>query len=454
MLAERMADLCATESKRALYTKDLCGAKRLRVSGHGFPHFADGAEQKIAEITTGRNWIWVRDNEGVHKEHSETPTGIWSTSELLGVDRFSSDPFYVYDIAFVPGSHNPSGCEKIKIKVDRPNSYVLAPSEYCFSQLPSDTLNGTKFGNQMEKNLRTWEQGNLPVSLQAGFFFADQDKARVQISLDFARDSLYRFWTHDWDLSATIGVLGAFYREDGSVVARFSELACCTNYDPAYFYVMKLRGEELDDVTDYGVSPLLGHAEQDTLPTRYATQVELAPGGYDLRVVLSDGQKFGRAEAHLIIERNGKGLALSSVMLGKRIRDAHAAAVENAAANFAPNYIPLVSKGIQLTPTGDTRFGQCEHLYAYFEVYEPQMTSHATTAQAHIRIVDAKTGEIKKDLGNIDAAPYINADSTTIPIGREIPFQSLPKGLYRLEVQAMGSSGQSTPWRTANFTVE
>jgi hypothetical protein len=141
-------------------------------------------------------------------------------------------------------------------------------------------------------------------------------------------------------------------------------------------------------------------------------------------------------------------------MLGKRIRDAHAAAVENAAANFAPNYIPLVSKGIQLTPTGDTRFGQCEHLYADFEVYEPQMTSRATTAQAHIRIVDAKTGEIKKDLGNIDAAPYINADSTTIPIGREIPFQSLPKGLYRLEVQAMGSSGQSTPWRTANFTVE
>ena len=89
-----------------------------------------------------------------------------------------------------------------------------------------------------------------------------------------------------------------------------------------------------------------------------------------LRVVLSDGKNFGRAEVPLNIEKyDKKELALSSVMLCKRIRDAHAAAVESSAANFAPQYVPLVTKGIQVTPTGDTRFKQGEPLYGYFELY-------------------------------------------------------------------------------------
>lgn len=433
----------------------ICSAQRVPgLAAANFHVFADGTEQKVTGITNERNWVVVRDNEGVHKEHSETPSGIWSNSDVVGVERFSSNPSYVYNIAFTPGISNLSGCQKIKIKVDRPNSNVLASSEYCFSQLPSDTLNGTKFGDQMQKNLRTWEPGKLPVSLQTGFVFVGQDKARVYISLDFARDSLYRFWENDWSLNAAIGVLGAFYKEDGSEVAQFSELACCTDYNSIYLYMMRLSGQNLEYAPGDPVSLLLGRTEQDTLPTRYATQVELAPGGYDPRIVLSDGQKFGRVDAHVIIERRGKGLSLSSVLLGKRIRDAHAAAVENAAANFAPNYVPLVSKGIQVIPTGDTRFDECKHLYAYFEVYEPQLTLPGIKVQANVRIADAKTGGIKKDFGNIDAAPYINAGSTVIPVGREIPFQSLPEGSYRLEVQATDSSGQSTAWRTANFSVE
>ena len=59
----------------------------------------------------------------------------------------------------------------------------------------------------------------------------------------------------------------------------------------------------------------------------------------------------------------------------------------------------MVSRGIQVTPAGNTRLGQSEHLYAYFEVYEPQLTSiSGITVKAHFRIVDAKTGEIKKGL--------------------------------------------------------
>lgn len=219
---------------------------------------------------------------------------------------------------------------------------------------------------------------------------------------------------------------------------------------------MKLTGKDLDYVPGHAVWALLSRTEQDFIPTRYVTQIELAPGEYDLRVVLCDGQKFGRAEAHLNIERNdGRGLTLSSVMLCKRIRDAHVAAVENAAANFAPNYVPLVSKGVQVTPTGDTRFKRGEPLYAYFEVYQPQPTGQpAPTVAFRLRVSDAKTNEVKIDAQSLSAESYRNAGSAVIPIGREIKTDTLPSGSYRLEVQAIDSAGKGTPWRTATFIVE
>jgi hypothetical protein len=76
------------------------------------------------------------------------------------------------------------------------------------------------------------------------------------------------------------------------------------------------------------------------------------------------------------------------------------------------------------------------------------------TAQFHIGVVGAKTGELAKDSMPRDAAPYISQAKLVIPIGDGMNVSNLPSGSYRLEVQATDSSGQTTPWRTANFTIE
>ena len=36
----------------------------------------------------------------------------------------------------------------------------------------------------------------------------------------------------------------------------------------------------------------------------------------------------------------------------------------------------------------------------------------------------------------------------------DIDISKLPKGSYRLDVQANDSTGKTTPWRSVNFTVE
>ena len=82
------------------------------------------------------------------------------------------------------------------------------------------------------------------------------------------------------------------------------------------------------------------------------------------------------------------------------------------------------------------------------------MEQSPTTMQIQMRIVDVKTGEVKSDSQPVDATPYVKAGSPVIPIGRGIDISKLPKGSYRLDVQATDSAGKGTPWRTANFTIE
>jgi hypothetical protein len=313
----------------------------------------------------------------------------------------------------------------------------------------------------MERDMASAGRGKVDLSMQAGYFYIGADLARVDVSLEFPWGQLDHKWnTSNWSLGATIGVLGMVYQKDGTLVARFSDLLY-PSYWPMYIHgrtgfregTAFNPGQYADPQT---LEIFLSRWDPVWLPARYETQLDLSPDRYDLRVVLSDGRKFGRTEEPLLIDRyDWKGLALSSIMLCKRFRDAAAAAQEAAAANFAPQYVPLVSKVRAFIPTADTLFKPGEPLIAYFEIYEPMLTVQpATRVEAHLRIVDAKTGEVKKDFPPVDVASYERPGSATISIAVQVPFHQLPEGVYRLEVRAADSAGRSTVWRSADFSGE
>ncbi len=438
-----------------------CVVQEVRnLSARDFQVLVDGKEQKIEKVLIEDSSVNVRDNFGRHDEYSESPTGMWSTTDLPGFEGVEASR-YVYNIAFVPPESEKPGCHRLKVKVDRRGSLVRSDDEYCTGQTPTDVLNGTKFGGQMEQDLDSDEDPKIPLSLQAGFFYTDAGKARTDVALQFPWDALHRQWGSDMTLHASIGVLGMAHKTDGSLEARFSDFACCAGASSVYAvgyggHFVDPNDPNLPNDRLYRLQMnFLRLQDNDSMPTRYETQIELPPGAYDFRAVLSDGEKFGRAQAPLLIDSyDGKTLALSSVILCKRFRDAHVAEVEGAAANFAPQYVPLVSKGIRVTPTGDTRFTPGEPLIPYFEIYEPLLVeAPATTVQAHIRILDATTGQLRDDFA-VDAAPFEQPGKWAIPIARQIASDKMAKGTYRLEVQASDSAGRTTAVRTATFAIE
>ena len=469
------------------------------LSGKDFRLFEDGVEQQIESFEAAAWRTVVRDNLGWHLQASATPRGIWSLSELSTLKKipFVTTGFHV--LGYVPRDAK-EGCHRIRVEVNRPNLLVFARDEYCGERSPSDPLVGTSQGKELERILASEKRGKIPLSLQGATFYTGGDHSLVDLSLRFSSNDLYRKWdASNWTLYARIGVMGVIRREDGTVAARFSDLLY-----PSYWPTFDQGGAKYIEwekgttnlstavprlltpgtagkvaVSDSGtgnstlalsfpnvaneiapdeaaIKTALDSSDPFWLPTRYETQVDLPAGDYDLEIVLNDGWNFGRAKIPLTVEPyDGKQLALSSAALCKSLRSAAVAAKENAQANFAPQYVPLVSKDILFSPSGDTSFAKGEPLFAYFEVYEPQLAENpAAPVSVHMRILDSKTGNTKEDFAPIDATSYKQAGSSVLRIGRKIPIDQLPKGSYRLEMQATGSMGRSTAWRAANFTVE
>jgi hypothetical protein len=403
----------------------------------------DGKGQSIQNVTEETHLYWdVRDNGGHHTEYMGPGGGKWSTAEWP--PGFTGDidfPQYFVIAYAVPES--PAGsCHHISVKVNRPNSLVAARTEYCNTEHSgSDPLKGTTLGAQMETYLASAKHGKVYISPQAIVLYMDGEAARVHIAIEWPSESL--------KAKSSKGVLGMVLNKDGTLVTRFSDLADRAGISDRDWF--SWHGHHR------------GQNEWGILESRYETQIKLPPGEYELRVALGDGKRFGRAEIPFTVDAfDRKELAISAISLCKLIDDVSASSsgrpsVLAGAWTAKPlgSYAPLVSNDIEFKPTGDTRFKKAENLYTYFEVYEPLLVGEtSTTVEIQIRIVDHKTGEVKSDSQPISAMPYVKAGSPVIPIGRGINISNLPKGSYRLDIQATDSAGKSTPWRSANFTVE
>ena len=173
------------------------------------------------------------------------------------------------------------------------------------------------------------------------------------------------------------------------------------------------------------------------------------------KFALKDGTESGSAEIPFTVEGNdGNRLAVSGIALVKRYRQVPSGP-RQMPTELPVSYAPLLSQGLELTPAADTSFARSDPFAYYLEVFEPLAPqSPAPAVQVRLRIVDAESGEVKKDLPPFSAAPYMkegrpgHSDSGTLNIDR------LSKGLYHLEVQATDSAGSSTPWRATKFTVQ
>jgi len=414
------------------------------LTSNNFQLFEDGQPQTIQRVDLESPSVAViKDNLGQHYEY-RTGAGRWIYPDF----RYSSHTVLswpTYLLAYSPPEAPPGSCHHVKVIVkDVPDAAFESRNEYCTSRYSElDPLKGTRFGKDLEEDLASGKNGNIDLTLAAAVSSAGSNNARVNVAIGFKPQSLHYELEHGTfgHLFESIGLLGMVYAKDGTVVTRFSDFDCCdysNGSTPAWLMIG---------------SP--GRANILYAPSGYDTQLHLVPGQYDLRIVISDGTNFGRAEISLTVEPyDATQLALSDIVLAARSRQAPSGP-SNGSAKLVGRYVPLISDGAEFGPSAGSLLQLREPLYIYFEVYVPQTTgSAAPNVDAHLRIVDAKTGEPIYGPINFSITHHRKAVDCVFAVGRQVALRKLATGSLRLEVQAIDSNGRTTPWRSANFSLQ
>lgn len=170
---------------------------------------------------------------------------------------------------------------------------------------------------------------------------------------------------------------------------------------------------------------------------QYDTGFVLGPGRYDLRVVVRENQTgaIGSFETQLVIPDFAQPrapqaaplLAMSSVLIGNQISVVpRAAAVD-----------PLVWKGRQVIPNVTHVFAANQHLYIYYEVYDPQAPKQHGPPRLLSNVEFLRDGIQRYQTPEV-AMRQLNAPQRQAAIFElDVPLAKLPPGLYTCQVNVI-----------------
>ncbi len=355
---------------------------------------------------------------------------ILNTNDFLsGLEKIAREQNAYYLLGYAPAESPEGACHTLKVKVERGGTNVRSRSGYC-NVKPPDILAGRPMEKSLEARATGSAPGNIGGTLEAPFFYTAPNTARVDLSMDIVSSSV-EFAKVKGKFHSDVNILGIAYKPDGTVGARFSD-AITMDFDK----------DELKHFTD--------------APWHYQNQFTVAPGQYRLTIALSaGGQSFGKYEAPLSIEPyDGKKFTLAGLALSNTLQKV-ADTGTGLDAVLLEDRTPLIVRDLEIVPSGSNHFKKTDKTVVYTQIYEPRLVdANPPVVRIGYRIVDAKSGKQLMASGAIETATFIVKGSPVIAMGLKVPFDDLPPGSYRLDMQAGEVGGERTPVRSANFDVE
>jgi len=408
----------------------------LDLTAKDFHVFEDGKAVQVARVDQREfPWWMVIDNVAAHATWSEFLSGRWDSPDGCTLLPFcagsTTRPYFLY---FIPLASSGGLCHKISVTIDRPRVPLHSRQEYCDSSTPADPLGGSKIGKQLEADEALPQNGKIPLAGQVGFLLSESDKNVIDLRLEFPWTSTRPDSYHAGYFSS-VGMMGLVYATDGTLVLRFSEPG---NSTIGYTDIGLVRG-----AGDFSPNNEMGYSM-----TGYERQAELSPGSYILKLALTNGHEYGKVELSLTVPKfDSSKLWMSSVILCKRFHKPENAPGE--AERRPPQYVPLMSQGIEFTPTGDIHFRRGDSLVLWFQIRPPD----GSVPTERETIMNADTGAVVADGGSGDLTLFRDAKSSVLNVAKKVDFSKYPPGNYRVRVQATDKVSGVTVERFASFVV-
>jgi hypothetical protein len=355
---------------------------------------------------------------------------IANTNDLLGgMEKIGKEQNEFYLLGYTPAESKEGSCHSLKVKVDRSGTEARFRTGYC-NVKAVDYLSGKPEEKDLEARANSASAGNVQAALQAPFFYDAPNVARVNVAMDIPGSAI-SFQKEKGKFRSDLNVLGLAVKPDGTVAAKFSD-------------TMHFDQDNKKDVEAFAEKPL-----------HYDNQFDIAPGQYTLKVVFTAGGKeYGKLETPLNIDAyDGKQFVLGGIALSK---DAHPLAQDTTrGAELVEDKVPLVTGNIQVTPSGSDHFRKTDPAVIFTQIYAPSLKDEKPPGIGlQLKVLNAKTGELKQDTGFINMATHVKAGDPVIPVGLRLLVSDYGPGQYRAELKAMDTAGHVTGTRSINFSVE
>ena len=404
----RTAVNAAVRANLSIYTMDIRGLQALVPGGE-----AQNASLRGTAAYSGQASINALNSNFSTQETLVTLAGDTGGRAFLDSNDFSQvfkrvqqDTATYYILGYRSTNTARDGkYRRIAVKINRPGlKFDYRHGYYA----PADFKHSTQEDRerQLEEELASeLPATDLPVYLSAGYFRLADNKFYVPISLMVPGSEIPFTRSSDKD-KATLDILG-LVTDDA-----------------------KRPVDQMRDTVKVAVS---SSTEVRRKNVQYDSGFTLPSGKYHLKFVLRENQtgRIGSFETDINIpDLKNAPLKMSTVLVSNQVAPAGKRKTEN----------PLVRDGSELIPSVTHVFSSGQHLYLYYEVYEPakgkaQSESAGTKILTSVAFFSGKTKAYETPLVETDK---INAPERHAAVFQlDVPLTQLKPGFYTCQVNVI-----------------
>ena len=412
----RAAINSAVLANLSIYTLDIRGLQALPPGGE-----AQSASLRGTSAYSGRSQMNALDSNFQTQETLVTLAADTGGKAFLDSNDFGRVFKGVQDdtsMYYLLGYHSTNTAKdgkyrRITVKVNRPDVKVDFRRGY-YAEADFRHSDKENRERQLQEELTSeLPSTDLPVYLATGYFRVADNKYYVPLSLIVPGSEIPFSRSRDQD-KATLDILGLVTDEKKIPVASIRD-------------TVKLAVNVSNEVQRKNV--------------QYDTGLMLAPGKYHLKVVVRENEagRMGSFETDFTVpDLKSTPLKMSSIVMASQLQ----AATKKDSGN------PLVQSGQQIVPSVTRVFSSKQHLYLYYEVYDPAKEAAGEPSAAGEKV--AKPGV--RVMSNVEffqgdnkayETPLVRVQELTVP-GRkaavfqlDVPLSDLKPGFYTCQVNVI-----------------
>jgi VWFA-related protein len=167
---------------------------------------------------------------------------------------------------------------------------------------------------------------------------------------------------------------------------------------------------------------------------QYETGLEMPPGAYHVKIVVRENATgaMGSFETDMMVpDVKEQSVKMSSVVVGTQLQSASRPNPDN----------PLLRDGRELVPTVTRVVSSGQHLYFYYEVYEPAAAGATGDRSGTIRLLTSiaffRGGIRVFETPAVETTELTDRGRRTAAFRFDVPAASLPAGLYTCQVNVI-----------------